>query len=209
MHMIRQHKIVAIARRAAPDKSLDMAQALYDGGIRLIEVTFDQADPDCLSVTPRMIECIAARFDGRMAVGAGTVLTRAQARAAADAGAQFALAPNVDPEVIDEALKRGMMPIPGALTPTVVQYAHALGAAVVKLFPAGDMGLVYMKSLRGPLAHIELLAVGGIHRDNLLDFLNAGAVAVGLASNLVDSKLIDQGRFDELTELARSYTSLL
>lgn len=205
---ICEHKIVAIARRVPPDKVVPTAQALYEGGIRLMEITFDQADPECLRLTPRMIEALNARFPD-MLVGAGTVMTREQARAAADAGARFALAPNVDEEVIDEALKRGMAAIPGAMTPTEVAYAWKLGAAMVKLFPAGDLGVGYLKALRGPLPHIPLMAVGGVDLTNLPDFFRAGAKAVGLGSNIVDNKLIAEGRYLELTGLAKAHTNLI
>jgi 2-dehydro-3-deoxyphosphogluconate aldolase/(4S)-4-hydroxy-2-oxoglutarate aldolase len=184
------------------------AEALYEGGIRLMEITFDQADPECLRLTPRMIEALNARFPD-MLIGAGTVMTREQARAAADAGARFALAPNIDPDVIDEALKRGMVAIPGALTPTEVAYAFKLGAAMVKLFPAGDLGVGYLKALRGPLPHIPLMAVGGVDLNNLADFFKAGAKAAGIGSNIVSNKLIAEGRYLELTGLAKAYTNLV
>jgi 2-dehydro-3-deoxyphosphogluconate aldolase/(4S)-4-hydroxy-2-oxoglutarate aldolase len=205
---ICEHKIVAIARRVPLDRIVPAAEALYEGGIRLMEITFDQADPECLRLTPRMIEALITRFPD-MLVGAGTVMTREQARAAADAGARFALAPNIDPDVIDEALGRGLVAIPGALTPTEVAYAFKLGAAMVKLFPAGDLGVGYLKALRGPLPHIPLMAVGGVDLNNLVDFFKAGAKAAGLGSNIVDSKRIADGRYSELTGLAKAYTNLI
>lgn len=203
-----EHKIVAIARRVPVDRILPTAEALHEGGIRLMEITFDQADPECLRVTPRMIEALAARFPD-MLIGAGTVMTKEQARAAADAGARFALAPNIDPDVIDEALKQAMVAIPGALTPTEVAYAHKLGAGMVKLFPAGDLGTGYLKSLRGPLPHIPLMAVGGVDLTNLSDFFKAGAKAAGIGSNIVNNKLIADGRYSELTKLAQAYVNLV
>jgi 2-dehydro-3-deoxyphosphogluconate aldolase/(4S)-4-hydroxy-2-oxoglutarate aldolase len=205
---ICEHKIVAIARRVPVERIVPIAEALYEGGIRLMEITFDQADPECLRLTPRMIEVLTARFPD-MSVGAGTVMTREQARAAADTGARFALAPNIDPDVIDEALKRGMAAIPGALTPTEVAYAFKLGAAMVKLFPAGDLGVGYLKALRGPLPHIPLMAVGGVDLNNLADFFKAGAKAAGIGSNIVSNKLIAEGRYLELTGLAKAYTNLV
>lgn len=189
------------------DKIVPTAEALYEGGIRLMEITFDQADPECLRLTPRMIEKLNARFPD-MLVGAGTVMTREQARAAADAGARFALAPNVDADVIDEALKCGLIAIPGALTPTEVAHAYKLGAAMVKLFPAGDLGVGYLKALRGPLPHIPLMAVGGVDLTNLADFFKAGARAAGIGSNIVNNKLIAEGRYQELSGLAKAYTDL-
>lgn len=204
---ICEHKIVAIARRVPVDRILPTAEALHEGGIRLMEITFDQADPECLRLTPRMIESLVSHFPDMM-IGAGTVMSREQARAAADAGARFALAPNIDPDVIDEALKQSMVAIPGALTPTEVSFAHKLGAAMVKLFPAGDLGAGYLKSLRGPLSHIPLMAVGSIDLSNLADFFKAGAKAAGIGSNIVNNKLIAEGRYSELTKLAQAYVNL-
>ncbi len=204
---INEHKIVAIARRVPVNRIVSAAEALYRGGIRLMEITFDQADPECVRLTARMIEALTSRFPD-MLVGAGTVMSREQARAAADAGARFVLAPNIDPDVIDEVLKRGMVAIPGALTPTEVAHAFKLGAAMVKLFPAGDLGTGYLKALQGPLPHIPLMVVGGVDLNNLADFFKAGAKAAGIGSNIVDNKLIAEGCYGELTELARAYTKL-
>jgi 2-dehydro-3-deoxyphosphogluconate aldolase/(4S)-4-hydroxy-2-oxoglutarate aldolase len=201
---VQKEKIVAIARRVPADRIAAAAEALYEGGIRLMEITFDQADPECLRLTPRMISEVRARFSD-MLVGAGTVISRDQARAAAEAGAKFVLAPNVDGDVIDECLKRGICAIPGALTPTEIVQAHKLGAAMVKLFPAGNLGCGYIKAVRGPISHIPLMAVGGVDRGNLADFFNAGIQAVGIGSNIVDNKLIAQGRYDELAALAADY----
>lgn len=208
MERILQRKIVAIARRVPPDRIITAAEALYEGGIRLMEITFDQADPDCLRLAPRMIEALSVRFPD-MLVGAGTVMTRGQARAAADAGARFALAPNVDEDVIDEALKSGLAAIPGALTPTEVAHAWKLGAAMVKLFPAGDLGAGYLRALRGPLPHIPLMAVGGVDLTNLAAFFKAGAKAAGIGNRIVDNRLIAEGRYGELTGLAKAYTNLI
>jgi 2-dehydro-3-deoxyphosphogluconate aldolase/(4S)-4-hydroxy-2-oxoglutarate aldolase len=205
---ICEHKIVAIARRVPMDRIIETAKALHEGGIRLMEITFDQADPECLRLTPHMIKSLTARFPD-MLIGAGTVMTREQARAAADAGARFALAPNIDPDVIDETLKQNMVSIPGALTPTEVAHAFKLGAAMVKLFPAGDLGTGYLKAIRGPLPHIPLMAVGGVDLTNLADFFKAGAKAAGIGSNIVNNKLIGEGRYDELAELAKAYVKLL
>ncbi len=204
---ILRRRIVAIARRVPPERIVPAAEALYEGGIRLMEITFDQADPDCVRQTSKMIEALTGRFDG-MLVGAGTVMTREQARAAAGAGARFALAPNIDPDVIDEAQKLGIGAIPGAMTPSEVAQAWKLGAAMVKLVPAGDLGPGYIKAIRGPLPHIPLMAVGGVDLDNLAGFFKAGAGAAGIGGNIVNNKLIAEGRYEDLRDLARAYTNL-
>lgn len=207
MEILLKHKIIAIVRRVAAEKTLPLAEALYEGGIRLIEVTFDQNDPDCVRVTANIIEQLSKRFGDVMCVGAGTVLNCEQLKAAAESGAKYILSPNVNTEVIKESVNMGVVAIPGAMTPTEIQYAWTLGASAVKLFPAGDMGLSYFKSLRGPLNHIPLVVTGGIDENNMLDYFNAGAIGAGIGSNITKGALINEGKFEELTTLAKKYTS--
>ena len=204
-HILR-YKVVAIMRKVDPARSLNAAKALFDGGIRILEITFDQNNPDCLTITSHMIKQIADHFGDKMCVGAGTVMTAEQARAAVGAGARFVLAPNVNADVIRTACDLGAVAVPGALSPTEIATAYELGAKVVKLFPAGDLGAGYMKALRGPLGHIPLMAVGGVDENNMQRFFDAGACSVGIGSNVVKNSLIDQGEFAQITKLAERYT---
>lgn len=203
------HKITAIARRISPDRIADAAAALCAGGIRLLEITFDQASPSHLTETPDAIRAVKERVGDRMLVGAGTVLTKKQAQAAADAGASFMLAPNTDPEVIRYANELGLVTFPGAMTPTEIAAAHDAGADFVKVFPAGLLGVRYIKAILGPISHVPMTAVGDITLDNMNDFLAAGMKGVGIGSNLVSRKLIESGDYKGLTALAREYTSQL
>lgn len=193
---LREHRIMAIARGLANESADDAAEALCAGGIRLIEVTLN---------TPGAPEIIArwrSRFEGRMRVGAGTVLDQGMARAAIGAGAEFLVSPNVDEAVIEHGLRSEVEVFPGALSPTEIVRAWKAGAHAVKVFPASAFGPKYLRELRGPLGQIPLIAVGGVDVDNLGDFLQAGAVGVGLGSSLVSLELIQSGRFDELQVLA-------
>jgi len=204
---IAEHKIVVIMRKVAADKILPVTQALYDGGIRMIEVTYDQSSANHLAETGAAIRAIADEFKGRMYVGAGTVLTTVQASSAQEYGAEFIVSPNTDEAVIVHTRKLGMISIPGAFTPSEVVQAHNYGAHYVKLFPGGDLGPGYLKSITAPISHIPIIVVGGVDAENMGDFIKAGAAGIGIGSNIVSQKLIDVGAYDKLTELALTYTS--
>lgn len=203
---IAKHKIVVIMRKVAKDKVLPVTQALYDGGVRMVEITYDQSSPTHLEETGEAIKTIAQAFAGKMHVGAGTVLTTVQAASAKEYGAQFIISPNTDEEVIRHTREMGLVSIPGAFTPSEVVNAHKYGAHYVKLFPGGDLGPGYLKAITAPISHIPILVVGGVNADNMQDFLKAGAAGFGIGSNIVSQKLIEQGAYDKLTELALSYT---
>lgn len=203
---INRYKIIAIVRGVTGDTLMKTAEALWEGGIRLLEITFDQTGKTSATETAEMIADLCRRFEGRMRIGAGTVMTAEQARIAFEAGAEYMISPDTSREVIEETVRLGAVSIPGALTPTEVATAYAYGADFVKLFPAGDLGLAYVKSIRAPLAHIPMLAVGGINEKTLGDFLSAGIAGVGIGSNIVNKKLIDNGDFAGLTALAKQYT---
>ena len=162
LNWIEQHKIIAIVRGVPQDRILPMAQALFDGGIRLLEITFDQSSPTGNRDTGKSIEALAAAFEGRMCIGAGTVMNREQVDIAINSGARYMISPNTDATVIQYTKSVGSISIPGAMTPSEIVYAYQLGADFVKVFPAGTLGEEYIKAIRAPISHIPLLAVGGI-----------------------------------------------
>lgn len=205
LDQIKEHKIIAILRGVPQDRIVDVAQALYDGGIRLLEITFNQKSPTKLKDTADAIRAVRERLGDQMTVGAGTVMSKEEVYAARDAGAAFALAPNMDREVIEEIVACKMEAIPGALTPSEIADAYRYGASVVKLFPAGNMGLSYCKAVMAPINHIPMIAVGGVDDKNLPEFLKAGFIGAGIGSSLTNKKMIAEGRYDELRELAGAY----
>ena len=202
---INKYKIIAILRSIPKEKVADTVQALYEGGIRLMEVTFDQSNPNRRKDTAKCISAICGLLGEKICIGAGTVMTKEQVREAFDAGAKYIISPNTDSEVIAETKRLGAVSIPGALTPSETAAAYNMGADYVKLFPAGVLGIPYIKALRAPISHIPMLAVGGINADNLQDFLETGISGVGVGSNLADLQLIKKNRWKALTELARSF----
>ncbi len=208
LELVRKHRIVAALRGVTLKQAADAAQALYQGGIRLLEVTFEQRGSQRREKTPALIRALRERLSVDARVGAGTVLTAEEARAAVGAGAEFLLSPTVEEDFIRQAKALGVGVVPGALSPTEILRAYGLGADLVKLFPAGSLGLGYLKALQGPLGHIPLLPMGGIGPGNLMDYL-ALAEGVGVSSQLADPGLIRRGDWEGLSRLARTYTAQL
>lgn len=205
---IDKHKIIAICRRIYGEDLAKLAQALCRGGIRMIEVTFDQADPDHLRKSAEAIRLIAEATDGAVIPGAGTVMTLDQLHAAKEAGAAYIISPNTDPAVITETKALGLISIPGAMTPSEIASAHNLGADFVKLFPTGQLGLDYVKAIRAPISHVKLLATGGVNEQNLADYLAAGMSGAGISGRLTDSKLIRAGEFAEIERRAAVFMKI-
>ena len=202
---IYENKIVAIARKVKPFLLPSAAEALYWGGIRLLEVTFNQSSSTAIKDTVDSILGVKALLGDKICVGAGTVLTSEQAVAAKNAGADFILSPNTNPEIIRKAKELGMVAVPGAFTPTEILTAWDAGADIVKLFPASNLGLGYVKAIKAPISHVPLMAVGGVNEDNIASFLSSGFCSCGIGSNLVRNDLIEAGKFDELSDLASSF----
>ncbi len=200
-------KILVIVRGVAPEKLLPLAEALYAGGIRVMEVTYSADGSVDDAAAARCVQQLAAHFGERMLIGSGTVLKPEQVRRTAAAGGRFIVSPNTDPAVIGETVAAGLVSIPGALTPTEIQAAHAAGADLVKLFPAGCMGAEYLKTVHLPLSHIPLLAVGGIKPGELGAYLAAGAAGFGISSGIVDKALVAAGDYAGITRRAAAYVA--
>lgn len=199
-------KIVAIVRGVYGEDCVNLARALCEGGIELLEVTFDQSKPELLERTSDTIRQLVQALGDKMIFGAGTVTTVQMLELARNAGAQFVVSPDTNEEVIKATVAAGMVSMPGALTPTEIVTAHRYGADFVKLFPAGTQGAAYLKAVTAPLNHIRILAVGGVNEKNIADFLAAGAVGAGVGGNLVNKTWIANGEFDKITALAKEFT---
>jgi 2-dehydro-3-deoxyphosphogalactonate aldolase len=175
----RSPPIVAILRGVRPTEVVDIAGALADAGIRILEVPLNS--PDALS----SIERLAGSADGRMLIGAGTVLTAAAVDDVAAAGATFVVSPNTDPSVIARTLERGLESMPGVMTPTEAMAATAAGARHLKLFPASTTGAGHIRALQDVLPeHSRVWAVGGVGAANLSRWIESGAYGVGVGGSL-------------------------
>ncbi len=203
---VLDHKLIAIVRGVYGEDCLKLAEALCEGGIRMLEVTFDQAKPETWKETANTIRQLNSRLGERMHFGAGTVTSVELVDMAREAGAKFIVSPDFEPSVIRATVAAGMVSMPGAMTPTEAIQAHRAGADFVKMFPAGNLGADYIKSVAAPLNHIKLLAVGGVNEKNVAEFMAAGAVGAGVGGNLVNKTWIAEGKFQEITNLAKTFT---
>lgn len=204
--MIEEHKIIVICRGVYGDTLLKTMDALYEGGIRLAEVTFDQRSTD-YKETLDAISMLAKQFAGRMAIGAGTVINTKQVELAHQANAAYIISPNVKESVIRKTKELGMLSIPGALSASEVLDAHEYGADYVKLFPAARMGASYIRDLMGPISHVKFIATAGITEENIVEFASVGCTGYGISGRLMDKQVIKEGRFDELQHRAEAFVA--
>lgn len=200
-----EDRLIAIIRSVPSSLLQPTCEALLQGGIRFVEITLRPDDAAASLDVLRGIAQLRRHFDTRLHIGAGTVLTADDADAAASAGAAYILAPNMRPDVIRRAKSHGLLAVPGACTPTEIEAAWAEGADIVKVFPADLMGPSYFKTLKGPLPHIPLAAVGGVSVDNIAGFLDAGAAVCGIGGNLVNTQRAACSAWDEIRDTAAQY----
>ena len=193
---IMNEKVIMIVRGVPTEKVPLLAEAMYRGGIRLMECTYDATGKIPATETARVIGELSKKFEGRMLVGAGTVLTKEQVELTCAAGGKFIISPDTNEDIIKKTKEMGLVSIPGSLTPSEATAAYRAGADFVKLFPVSQMGAGYVKALCAPLSHIRFLAVGGINADNIPDFMNAGACGVGIGVSQRMKEAVAAGDFD-------------
>ena len=191
-------RLVAIIRLTNHETVVEIAETIVAAGVRFLEVTIES--PSGIDALSRVINACGPRA----VVGAGTVIRRDEVLRVADVGAQFIVAPNVDPGVIAAAIDRDLMVLPGAFTPTEVAVASGCGAHFVKLFPAMTGGVGHLRALRGPFPGVRFVPTGGVTVPGAQEWFDAGAVAVAMGSNLVPSDGSLHGLEDRAREAVRA-----
>lgn len=200
---ILKNKVVAVVRMKNPDQLLKVIDAIVKGGVSGIELTL---------TIPNAIESIeraSKEFGDDILLGVGSVTQPEQAVKAIDAGARFVVSPIYNPEVVDTVIEKNQVVIPGGFTPTEIQKAYEQGADFVKIFPADNLGMSFIKSIKAPLPHLQVIPTGGVTLDNANEWISYGASAVGIGSALVDNKAIESGNYNQLTENAKKLCSNL
>lgn len=205
---IYKNKIIAICRNVFDDELTELVSALYEGGVKLVEVTFDQNSTENQQKTVESVKQLTQLYNNKIKVGTGTVITKQQVYDSKEAGAEFILAPNVNKEIIQTANDLDLVTIPGAMTPSEIIEANQASADFVKLFPTGDLGLNYVKSILGPINHVDFIGTAGITPDNLAEYLELGFVGAGISSYLCDKQLIKEKKYDVLTERAKTLMTI-
>ncbi|CAI9389444.1 TPA: bifunctional 4-hydroxy-2-oxoglutarate aldolase/2-dehydro-3-deoxy-phosphogluconate aldolase [Citrobacter amalonaticus] len=199
IHAIEQTGLIAIVRGIEPESVLPLAEALYAGGVEVIEVT-------CNST--RYLESITAlktKMGDKMKVGAGTVINPVMAQLVIDAGADFVLSPDFNPDVVSMVHEKQRLMIPAVMTPSEILQACRLGVDLLKLFPANSLGIDYLKEIQGPLDNLALIPVGGITLENTASFAQAGAFAVGVGSALTNKQWVKDGEWGKITRQAEAF----
>lgn len=192
--------VTAILRGIPEDDIVSVARAVYNGGVRAIEITADAKR------CSRLIAAVDEELGGTDAiVGAGTVMDTAAARNVIEAGAEFVLAPNLNENVVDVCNREGIIAVPGVMTPTEAVAAMEAGADVLKLFPASSLGPEHVSALRGPLGDVPIMPTGGVSSDNVAGYFEAGAIAVGAGSALIDYDAVEAGDPDRIEASAAEF----
>jgi 2-dehydro-3-deoxyphosphogluconate aldolase / (4S)-4-hydroxy-2-oxoglutarate aldolase len=201
--MIRRKKIIVIVRGVDKGKIINLAEAVLAGGIKFLEVTCNTDGAF------EMIKLLREKMGDKMVIGAGTVITTDLAEKAIEAGAQYIIAPDVNPEVIDYCVKRDAAILPGAATATEILTAKRHGAKMVKIFPAAAIGVAYIKSLRAPIDDVDFVAVGGVRPETIADFFSAGCIALGIGESVARKEFVEKDDWEAITETAKQYVKNL
>jgi 2-dehydro-3-deoxyphosphogluconate aldolase/(4S)-4-hydroxy-2-oxoglutarate aldolase len=204
LRKIAEVGLVPVVRAQSADEAMKVVDAICAGGVPILEITMTV--PGAIDA----MEQVSRRFGSDVVLGAGTVLDPETARACILAGAQFVVSPALNLKTIEICRRYSVAVVPGALTPTEVVTAWTAGADVVKVFPCGALGgASYIKSLKAPLPQVELIPTGGVSVKTAADFIKAGALALGVGSDLVDTKAVAEGNAKVVTEKAREYLRIV
>ena len=201
-----ERKVIVVCRGVAEDEIVKVASALYDGGIRFMEVPFNQADPSTFATTAAKIKAVKEGLGGKMHVGAGTVITMEQFEIAKQAGAEIIVSPTMEEEIITATKASGLISMPGCATPSEMTKAYKLGADLIKLFPSSVLNLKVVKEIRVPLNHLPLVCFGGVSAENIQEVLATGVVGVGMASSILHKQALKDKDYTKITALAKAVT---
>lgn len=199
MNWLCESGIMAAVRLPAIEKCLETAKALFAGGVKVIE--FSMVMPGCLQA----IRQVKNEMGDSIYLGIGTVLNGETANAGILAGADFVTSPVVNEGIMKTAHHHGKLTAPGAMTPNEILTAYELGADIVKVFPGGILGAEYIKGILAPLPHIPLMPDGGVTLQNAEELILAGSTALGVCSKLARIDLVQENKFDEITQLAQNF----
>ncbi len=199
LQRIEQSGVVAVIRASSARELMDISNALSRGGVEALEITM--TSPGALETVREAAE----KLGDKAIIGVGSVLDPETARAAILAGAEFVVSPVFNPEVVALCRRYSKVCVPGAFTPSEILTAWEAGADVVKIFPATKLGPAYIKDLKGPMPQIKVTPTGGVSLENAGEFIRAGASFIGVGGALVNRQFVQEGKWDELSELARQH----
>lgn len=201
--LVKKHPITAILRNVPDDVLMDYVQSLYQGGLRSFEISFSAPN------APAQIKQVKKTMPKDLLIGAGTILTVDDAGRAQEAGADFFLSPSTCPAVLSYCARQELRILPGVFSPTDVSVCLEYGLYTLKLFPASDLPLSYLKSLKGPFPNTEYVAVGGVSPANAAAYLKAGYIGAGIGSSLVSSEAFAQKDWKTITASIHAFLNAL
>ena len=205
LNKIKEHKFIAILRHVPLEKTAETAKALYEGGIRIMEITFDPSDPDTILKTERAFEIIKGLFGDEVSLAAGTVVKPEFVMAAKDFGAGCIIAPNTDEKIISLTKENGMLSVPGAYTPSEIINAYNMGADLVKIFPILPDNIAYLKNILGPISHIPFITTGGVNADTAGELILTGAAALAAGASIITPNALEENNFEIIMKNARAH----
>ncbi len=203
LDLILQHRLVAILRQDDLAAAVQLSRALLAAGIVAQEYTL--TNPRALEAIAKILREVPEFSNGEATIGVGSVRTQTQAQAAVEAGAQFLVSPIYQPSIISTSVQRGVPVISGAMTPTEIAAAWDAGAALVKVFPARSLGPKYISDVLAPMPELKLMPTGGVSLENIQEYFNAGACAVGIGGNLFEMSALGLAQWGRITQVASEF----
>lgn len=201
LEIVTQCRLVAIVRLDDLSCATELTRAMLDGGVRAIEFTLTNSETP--SIVSKLLDQFAEFSNGHATIGIGSVRTLDEAKLATGSGAQFLVSPITVPAIIEYAVQTSTVSMPGAYTPTEIYSAYQLGADIVKVFPAKALGPGYFKDVLAPMPFLKMMPTGGVDLQNMSGYFAAGAVAVGIGSQLISPKSIASRDWTAICEAAK------
>lgn len=207
LDIIKKHRFIAILRNVLLEKAEKTVKALYDGGIRIFEVTFNPSKSDTIETVTKTFDLIKKLGDD-VSLCAGTVVCEDFVRAAKEAGVGCIVSPNSDEKIIKLTKELGMISIPGAFTPTEIMNAYNRGADIVKIFPILPDNIAYLKNVISPLSHIPFITTGGVRLDTAKDLLDCGAVALAAGATVITPDCLANDDYEGIKKNAEAFVNI-
>ncbi len=195
--------LLAVIRGTSPELTVQMVEALVNGGVKGIEITYSTPHAE------DVVKTLAKKYGEAIVLGMGTLTKPEQAESAKAAGASFLVSPICETKLVEAMVNSGLLTMAGALTPTEIYQAYSLGIDVIKIFPGSIGGPAYIKTLKGPFPYIPMMPTGGVNAGNAADWFAAGVVAVGAGSELCPPQLAKEGKFNEISQKAAEFVKII
>jgi len=203
LEKVKSLGLLAVIRGPSPELTVQMVEALVNGGVKGIEITYSTPNAE------DVVKSLSRKFGDSIVLGMGTLTKPEQAESAKAAGANFLVSPVCEKTLVEAMVKTGLLTMAGALTPTEVFQAYSLGTDVVKIFPGSVGGPAYIKALKGPFPQIPMMPTGGVNASNVAEWFAAGVVAVGAGSELCPPQLAKEGKFNEISQKAVEFVKVI